>query len=199
MGRLWPPFDPQAALTGCNSDRDAGLTEGPDPRADDGRITGRRGSGRQGRKAVPNGHPNRKANPAGGRRRVSLPKGIRKDAGRDRSPFGDGFGRPEGRGGPNREEGAIFPNGGRPAQTEHTNAPSGQAPWPADGESRWTAGRLRREGSDAGTPGTTGCRPGSHREADRPENPPRGASRVCRKACELPVKIRRFNTGGGRP
>jgi len=72
MGRQWTPFHPRSALTGCDSDRDVGLTDKPASQADDGRLSARSGTGRWSRKALPDGRPIRMGEPTGGRGIVSF-------------------------------------------------------------------------------------------------------------------------------
>jgi len=78
MGRLWNPFHPQIALTGCNSDRGVGLMEKPTPQIDEGREIAWKGPGRRSRKAAPVQSPEQERNPAGEERRASCPADARK-------------------------------------------------------------------------------------------------------------------------
>jgi hypothetical protein len=70
---LWNPFNPQSALTGCNSDRGVGLMEKPDPQVDEGRKNACKGPGRRSRKAAPIESSEQEREPAGDERKASCP------------------------------------------------------------------------------------------------------------------------------
>jgi hypothetical protein len=82
---LWNPFNPQSALTGCNSDRGVGLMEKPDPQVDEGRKVACKGPGRRSRKAALITSPKQEGKPAGDERKVSCPAAARKGCGGVRS------------------------------------------------------------------------------------------------------------------
>jgi len=158
------PRNPQSALTGCNSDRDVGLTGKPAPQIDEGPEIAREGPGWRPRKGKSAGHPEREGFQAGEARRVSCPIAARKGSVGERSSPEEGFCPSRGAGRSALNEGESLQDGGS-GGTDDPRGSEGGAPSPKGSESySWWSAHDREAAMPTGwwevrppSPGQTGA------------------------------------------